>query len=67
MSNLERQLLITSKMYEEKLVTELTKPEYDALQSKVFRYLMINDLVRLPWNSPSAQMIKNSITLPRTT
>lgn len=58
MNNLERQLLITSKMYEEKLVMKLTKPEYDELQIKVFRYLMINDLVTLPWNNPLSQIIK---------
>ena len=58
MNNLERQLLITSKMYEEKLCTVLNKSDYDELQTKVFRYLMINDLVTLPWNNPFAQMIK---------
>lgn len=60
MNNLERQLLITSKLYEEKLENALPKSDYDELQKKVFRYLMINELVTLPWNNPIAQMIKKN-------
>lgn len=60
MTRIERQLLITSRMYEEKLVTVLDKKDYDEIQAKVFRYLMINDLVTLPWNNPISQMIKKT-------
>lgn len=55
MTKTERQLLITAKLYEEKMIT---LADYDEIQKKVFRYLMINELVTLPWNNPIAQMIK---------
>ena len=55
MTKTERQLLITAKLYEEKMIT---LSDYEELQKKVLRYLMINELVTLPWNNPFAQMIK---------
>lgn len=58
MNNLERQLLITARLYEDKLQDVLLRSDYEELQKETFRYLMINDLVTLPWNSPLAQMIK---------
>lgn len=58
MNNLQRHFLITARLYEEKLRKVLLPTDYDELQKEVFRYLMINELVTLPWNNPFAQMIK---------
>ena len=58
MSKMERQLIIVARLYEEKLQKVLSKTDYDELQVETFRYLMIDNLVTLPWNNPLAQMIK---------
>ena len=60
MNNLERQLLITARLYEEKLQKVLLPTDYDELQKEVFWYLMINDLVTLPWVNPLSQMLKKT-------
>ena len=60
MTKLERQLLITSKLYEEKLEQVLHKSDYEEIQKKVFHYLIINDLVTLPWNHPLSEMLKKN-------
>ena len=58
MTETEKVLFITAKLYEEKLEKVLSKAEFEDLEVETARYLMINALVRLPWTSPFSQMIK---------